>query len=48
MKPYTYVIHATLLQLCKNNYYATLMQLRNYRDDLMLTLLFIDLSKFDT
>jgi hypothetical protein len=48
MKPYTCVIHATLLQLYKNNYYATLMQLVcNYHHDVMLTLLFIDLSKFD-
>jgi hypothetical protein len=27
MKLYTYAIHAILLQLCKNNYYGTLMQL---------------------
>jgi len=36
----------TQLQLCKNNYYATLMQLvYNYHDNVMLTLFFIDPSK---
>jgi hypothetical protein len=46
MKLYTYV---TQLQLCMSNYNAILMQLvYNHHGDVMLTLLFIDPSKFNT
>ncbi len=49
VKLYTYVIHAIQLQICRNNYCATLMQLIcNYNSNVMLMLFFIDPSKFDT
>jgi hypothetical protein len=49
MKPYTYAICITHLQLCRNNYCVTLIQLIcNYRGNVMLTSFFIDPSKFDT
>ncbi len=50
VKPlYTYTIHATQLQACKNNYYATQMQIvYNYHGNIMLTLLFINPSNFNT
>jgi hypothetical protein len=42
VEPYMYEIHATQLQLCKNNYCATLMQLVcNYCCNVMLMLIFI-------
>ncbi len=40
VKPYMYTIHATHLQLCRNNYYATPMQLV-YKYCCMLMLFFI-------
>jgi len=46
---YTYATCATQLQLCKINYYATLMSLLfNYHGYIMLTLLFINPSKSNT
>jgi hypothetical protein len=39
VKSHTYVTHAIKLQLCKNNYYVTLMQLIcDYHGCVMLTL----------
>jgi hypothetical protein len=48
VKPYTYAIHVIQLQLCRNNYYAIIMQtFCNYHGNIMLMLLFIDPSKFE-
>jgi hypothetical protein len=48
VKLYTYVTHAIQLQLCRNNYYAILMQLAcNYNGNIIFMLPFIDPSKFD-
>jgi hypothetical protein len=49
VKPYTYATCATQLQLCKNNYCVTLMQLIcKYHVNIMVTSFLIYQSKFDT
>jgi hypothetical protein len=49
MKPYTYAIHTTHLQLCRNNYFVTLIQLIcKYHGNVRLASFFICPSKFDT